>query len=188
MTTQIAIDTTQRMYVTSCASLAPPLRTLMSAPKPTNTPAISGQRKEQLGVLHVPPPPALSWPGRQDGRDVVVRRREADEAPRSPGRGGQPRHRRRPRQDGRASGLTQSPGAAASRRAPGARARAEQDQHDDREVERRLSSGSQAQHDDDHATTIAMPKSAPDSRMPANSAVAARARRRPLPCTRASGR
>ena len=45
MTTQIAIDTTGRMYATSCASLAPPLRTLMSAPKPTNTPAISASER-----------------------------------------------------------------------------------------------------------------------------------------------
>jgi len=44
-TTQIAIDTTQRMPVTSTAPLALPPRTAMSAPKPTNTPAISASER-----------------------------------------------------------------------------------------------------------------------------------------------
>jgi hypothetical protein len=34
------IATTTRTAATSCGSLAPPLRTAISAPKPTNTPAI----------------------------------------------------------------------------------------------------------------------------------------------------
>ena len=40
MTTQIPIVTTHRMESTSSTSVGRPLRTLMSAPNPTNTPAI----------------------------------------------------------------------------------------------------------------------------------------------------
>ena len=42
--------------MTSLARIVVPLRTLMSAPNPTNTPAISASRN----VLHVPPPPDVS--------------------------------------------------------------------------------------------------------------------------------